>query len=139
MASKDCLNRRGSPQQPDDLAEHDLLLGFGGTERVIRHWPLLDGGQVPVHGRVACNDLGTLVHMIREGMGIGLVPEWAMRAELGDGSAFRVLPNHVGNEGGLYVLYADRRYVQPQVRAFVAHATAWLANVNLRPMRSEND
>ncbi len=139
VASAAYLDERGTPTQVSDLIDHDLLLGFGGTEQAVRQWPFLDGGQFSVKGRMACNNMSTLVHLIHGDMGIALVPEFIVKPALEAGMVRRVLEDEVGSEGGLYILYVDRRYQQPQVRAFVDHATEWMTTMTLPPVCPERD
>jgi DNA-binding transcriptional LysR family regulator len=75
-AHPDYLARRGTPQGPDDLADHDCLRFVGPTPQT--RWTLAhtDGRlvDVPVGGRLACNDSRTLLRALSAGLGIGPMP-----------------------------------------------------------------
>lgn len=72
-AAPDYLRRRGVPQRPSDLAQHDCLRFMG--EGPQRHWTLIgpDGAAVraAVGGRFECDDSRALGEALDAGMGIG--------------------------------------------------------------------
>lgn len=72
VASPGYLARHGMPEQPADLAHHNLL-GFSYA-RIGRGWPILDGGTeriVPPSGNVQASD-GNALRMLAIG-GVGLI------------------------------------------------------------------
>lgn len=120
------LERRGRPERPEDLVDHDCLVGFDRGETPVKRWPLRDGGTTPVTPRAACNSPEAITHLTELGLGIGLVPEPFVGQQLALGTLVHVLPEQVGLTSGMWLVYPERRLILPRVRAFIDHAIAWL-------------
>lgn len=121
FASPAYLARQGTPIDPGQLARHACLLGFAGGERAATHWPLMEGGEVRVVGRLVSNDIALLRDAAVRGLGIALLPAAYSAARVADGSLVPVLPDHVGAVSTVALVYPDRRFLKPAVRAFVEH------------------
>lgn len=71
--SRDYAARRGVPNSPDDLRDHDLIdvaMEMGeipGATWMMRH----AGGKPPI---TRSNSMGSLVHAVKAGLGIGALP-----------------------------------------------------------------
>mgnify|MGYP002631710664 CR=1 FL=1 len=125
VASPEYLARRGAPQSVADLADHDCILGFLRGERPARTWPLTDGGQVEVRGRISTNGLLLAIHLCKLGQGIAILPASIIWQELVEGRLVRVLPDHIGTQGSIMVVYPEREFLDPKVRAFVDCVVEW--------------
>ena len=71
VASPDYLARRGTPQHPDALADHDLITF--NFSRQSNEWPFqIDGERVgyPAHGRAMVGDGECATHLALAGQGI---------------------------------------------------------------------
>jgi len=125
VASPAYLMRRGVPDSPQDLSEHDALVGFARGEVPVRAWPLTAGGTVDVTPRLASNDLRILVQAAVHGQGLALLPHVFVRDELQSGALVQVLPHHIGNESGVWVVYPEKRLMLPRVRLFIDRLVTW--------------
>lgn len=125
------LAAHGHPKRSEDLASHRLLVGFAGGVRPGRSWPLVHGGTLKVHAAFSSNDLLILRSAARDGLGLALLPELPIRRDLLDGALVPVLEDVVGTRNTLAVVYPSRAYLQPKVRAFVDHATAWVRSATV--------
>ncbi|MFT4623998.1 MAG: DNA-binding transcriptional LysR family regulator [Myxococcota bacterium] len=132
-ASPAYLERRGVPATPDALRDHDCLVGFERGEVPRRAWPLLEGGQVPVHARLASNNPQVLVRAAERGLGIALLPKPFIRELVDGGSLVPVLVDAVGARSGMWLVFPERRLMLPRVRAFIDHVVRWLEE---HPMES---
>lgn len=121
------LQARGRPQKLADLAQHNCLLGFDSSQRPHRSWPLLDGGQVQVHGSLASNQLELLTEAARQGEGLAMLPELFTYEDRRAGRLEAVLPEVLGLVTGMDLVYAERAYQEPRVRAFIDMAAPWIA------------
>lgn len=121
------LERAGIPRDVEALADHTCLVGFERGERPATHWPLRDGGQIRIVGRLACNDLRLLVDAAIGGHGVALLPRLLCGEALASGQLVQVLADQLGIGSQLALVYPDRRFLKPAVRAFVDHAVAWVA------------
>lgn len=121
------LERRGAPERPEDLAQHECLR-FVGPDPQTR-WPLTheDGRriEVPVAGRLACNDSRTLLNALLQGMGIGPLTAAVVRGR-GDHALEVVLPGWSLGGISLYLALAPGRHRLWPVR-YVADELAAVA------------
>ncbi len=132
-ASPAYLEQHGTPKTPADLANHSCLLSFAEGVRPITHWPLrtpdsaepgAGSDRIRVHGRLVSNDLGTLVTACAMGLGIALLPDRFVIET--DVELVPVLEGVVGADGHMSIVYAEREFMPPAVRAFVDFASDWL-------------
>lgn len=119
FASAAYLARRGTPQEPEDLAEHECVLfrPVDGKNEWTLDGP--DGSRtVTVHGRIAGGDFSFLRAAIRAGAGIGMLPSFSAVRDLADGNIVRVLPEWTRAAGTLYVVYPLSPHVPAKVKVF---------------------
>ena len=127
VASPQYLETMGVPESPEALQDHNCILGFhAGLVPEVR-WPLLDGGWVPVTGTLQTNQVEFRVESAKRGLGIALVSQFVANAALGSGALVRVLPEQVGRRETVSLVYADRQFLDPKVRAFVDFFAARVA------------
>ncbi|MET0387797.1 MAG: LysR family transcriptional regulator [Polyangiales bacterium] len=123
-AAPEYLRRRGVPDKPAQLREHECLLlaGSTGAEAV---WTLRDeaGAQhaVRVRGRLESNFGEVLRDAALAGLGIAQHSTWHVCEDLRAGRLVQVLPKHQLPESGIHVVMPQRRMVLPRVRAFIQH------------------
>ena len=120
VASPDYLARRGRPQKPEDLFEHEcLLLRFPGSEQV--RWTLIDAGELrhlPVYGAADADDGDVLTDWAVQGMGIALKPAFEIAEHLKSGALEPVLPDFPPPQVTLGLLHPYPRAMPAKVRAF---------------------
>lgn len=127
VASPDYLERRGAPTTAEALAEHDCILAYRLGKVPQRRWPLLDGGSVAVSGRLKTNQLQLRVEAARIGLGIALVLHPSAAEYIERGELVHVLPEIVGRRDRVNLVYVDREYLDPKVRAFIDFFAAQVA------------
>ncbi|MDP2310993.1 MAG: LysR family transcriptional regulator [Pseudomonadota bacterium] len=125
VASPAYLSRVGTPQAPGELMDHKCLVGFTRGERPATHWPLEGGGAVRVEGIVVSNDITLLQAAALAGVGIALLPEILVAEHLAAGRLVHVLADRVGARTLLAIVYPEREFLPPAVRAFVDFVAAW--------------
>ena len=135
VASRAYLRRRGTPQAPADLAQHDCLPYLrAGEASVWQLQPLqADPGQggaagpevtVPVSGGFVANNSEALREVALAGLGIALLPDFSARDALRAGKLVVVLPDWqpVGSFGEhLYAIRPFSPQVPRAVQALVQH------------------
>lgn len=121
VASPAYLEARGVPVTPDDLVDHECILGFEEGLRPQLRWPLLAGGEVAVSGRFVSNELLLRIHAAVAGQGLTLAPRQVVSAELESGRLRVVLEDLVGADGSMSIVYVERAFLEPKVRVFVDH------------------
>jgi len=119
VASPGYLDRRGTPASPDDLRDHDCIVAYHAGVAPETHWPLRAGGRVAVSGRLASNQMEVRLHAAIAGRGIATVFARVAAEALADGRLVQVLPDHLHRVERVALVYRDRAFAEPKVRAFV--------------------
>ena len=127
VASPDYLAQHGTPKTAADLPHHRCLVGFETGTLPHRTWPLLEGGDTPVHAVMAANHPQVLAAAALRGAGIAMLPLVFAQTHMASGALVPVLPDVLGAQAGLWLVYPERRFVLPRVRAFIEHVVAWMA------------
>lgn len=116
------LELRGRPRRAADLSQHDCIVGFAGEWAPSHTWPLRAGGTVRVGGRLAGNHIGLMRAAARGDLGLALLPSGVIASDLDTGGLVAVLEDTVGADTPVNIVYTDREYIEPKVRAFVDRA-----------------
>lgn len=128
VAAPSYLARHGTPQQPQDLAQHDYIrfawLAAGDTITLYRGAQAVS---VLTHGRYRVNHALAIRDSLLAGGGIGLCPLWLVQDLLDDGALVRVLPPWEGAPQPLHLLCPTRRYQPLKVRLLLAYLQAQIA------------
>ena len=129
FAAPTYLERRGEPQQPADLVEHECfnLLAPGREAR----WRLLRDGaamEVTVRGRLATNNLGLMRLLAERGLGIAVLSHALAREAVNAGRLVQVLPGWTLPPLPVHAVMSSR--LQPaSVRVFLDFLAARLSLV----------
>jgi DNA-binding transcriptional LysR family regulator len=127
VASPGYLKSRGVPENLHALAAHDCLTSSARQGQTT--WLLTgpDGTEeVRVTGRFSANSARSLLKSCVSGLGIALLPNMLIIADLDAGRLTHVLPNYRSEGGAVAVLLPSREQVPPAVSAFIEFATARL-------------
>ena len=121
-ASPDYLARRGVPQTPSDLRQHDCLAYAYWSPSIPCRWQFTRNGKtedVQASGRIRSNDWKALLHSAKEGFGVTLGPESVLDGEIAAGRLVRVLPDYEGPTRPMHVVYPAGRRPTVKVQSFV--------------------
>ena len=123
-ASPGFLQAHGRPQTPQELIGFPTL---SHSERPgLDRWTLVDASgreEVVVHEpRLSAGSFVILRQAAIDGAGIAFLPEYACRTAMADGRLERVLPDWIGRDGILHLVFTSRRGLLPGVRAFIDFA-----------------
>lgn len=144
-ASPSYLRRRGAPQHPAELSQHETLsysyLAWGQT------WPLMDSKKQTVNVRIEPLVSATNGDVLRDlavtGEGIILQPAFIVWRDLEQGTLVPVLPEWKAPELSLFAIYLSHRQLSAKVRAFVDYlvetigeALQWGVVQNGKPVKS---
>jgi DNA-binding transcriptional LysR family regulator len=115
------LDQRGRPERPEQLAQHATLSFAPESDR--QTWDLLDSDgaamRIEHSPRFVCHDFPLLRAAVLAGLGIALLPESVVRADIAGGSLEQVLPAWTLPLGIFHVVFPTRRGLLPSVRAFI--------------------
>lgn len=128
-AAPSYLEERGEPSSVDQLSCHDCL--FFSSRAQKQSWRLRDatGAWAKVHGQSRLRlDSGEAIRdAALAGLGIGLLPEFLIAADLEAGRLCHVLPNAETDEVKIITVYPTKRFLEPRVRHFIDLMVAKLA------------
>lgn len=124
VASPEYLAAMGTPRTAKELRKHRCLTSFARGELPQSEWPV-GRGVVHVNGSFSSNDLNLVREAAVRGLGIALLPQFLIADELENGSLVHVLPGVVGTQIRLAVVYLEREFMPPHVRAFVEALVRW--------------
>lgn len=124
VASPEYLAERGTPRTVKDLRKHRCLTGFARGELPQSTWPA-GRGIVHVDGAFSSNDLGLLRDGAVRGLGIAMLPRLVLGDLIESGALVHVLPGVLETENHLAVVYVEREFLPPHVRAFVEALVKW--------------
>ncbi len=119
-ASPAYLKERGNPQQPSELAQHDVLaysLASMGDQ-----WEFTGPAgvaSVTVKPRMRTNSGDTCRVVALRGQGIVLQPAFLVGEDLRSGALVEVMPGWRSAELGIYAVYPSRKFVSPKVRQMI--------------------
>jgi DNA-binding transcriptional LysR family regulator len=125
VAAPAYLARRGTPERPEDLLQHDCI-GIRGSgaryawelERGKRSW------RVPVEGPVTTGDPELMRLLAVAGVGLMYAFEPVVADDLREGRLRLVLEPYAAAVPGFYLYFPSRAQVSPALRAFVDDARA---------------
>jgi DNA-binding transcriptional LysR family regulator len=119
-ASPAYLQRRGTPDHPNDLRAHDCL--SYGHLATGNQWKLTgpDGDHwIPIPWTLCTNNAEVLRDAAVKGRGIALLPTFIAGAELRHGTLRGILADYKAPELSLYAIYPPNRHLSVKVRLFI--------------------
>lgn len=114
------IEKFGMPEAPADLAEHNCLLMRRADLKPI--WTFRRGAQsvsVKVGGPLVTNSVMGARAAVQKGLGISILPMYALKEALADGSIVELLPGYRAQGRSVYALYRFNRYLPNKVRVFI--------------------
>jgi len=123
VAAPSYLARRGTPQTPDDLVQHDCLVY--SLLRISQEWRFRVPGHrakeltVPLEARFKSQSGAVLRRAALAGMGLAVLPLFMIAEDLVAGRLQRVVPSFLPTELGIHAVYPQGRRVPSKTRAFV--------------------
>jgi DNA-binding transcriptional LysR family regulator len=125
VAAPSYLERRGTPQKPEDLLHHECIAYRSRTTGTLYAWELERGRRswrVPVGGGLAANDAQLLVSLAEAGAGLAYVLEPGVREQLRAGRLEVVLEAYAPTVPGFFLYFPSRAQRSEPLRLFVEAA-----------------
>jgi DNA-binding transcriptional LysR family regulator len=116
------LERRGIPQKPADLLQHDCICMRWSSKREPWAWELERGKKtwrVPVRGPVTTNNFELMRLLAVSGVGLHYALEPTVANELARDQLRVVLAAYAPEVPGLFLYFPSRAQVSPALKAFV--------------------
>lgn len=127
VATPDYLARRGTPEHPGALAQHDCLT-LSSDASQTRGWAFRvaqpdQGTQDVVHfkpsGPLDCSDGQVLHDWCLGGWGIAWRSTWEVEAEIAAGRLVAVLEDFAAPPNGIYAVFPQRKHMPLRVRLWI--------------------
>ena len=120
-ASPDYLARQGSPQTPEQLAEHDCLVYSNNPEPTLWRYRDPQGAAkaVRVQARLLASNGDFLHQAAVAGQGIGLQPTFIVYKSIEEGRLIPILTDYAWPGVNAYAVYPQTRHLSRRVRVFV--------------------
>lgn len=122
------LDRRGTPETPGALAEHDCLIYQGELGRQRWYFQQDDRAKeiaYEVDGSLASNDADSLMRAALLGQGLVMFPTWLIGEALAEGKLIALLETWrcevMPGRRDIHVLTTERRLRAPKVQAFMEY------------------
>jgi DNA-binding transcriptional LysR family regulator len=128
-ASPAYIDRWGEPATPADLGSHACVVFH--THGAETQWEFADAeGEytVTVSGRLRVNSTEAAAQAVRDGVGIGVLSDYAVQQQLASGELQRVLTGYEIKGEHVYALYPHRHHLSAKVRVFLDYLLAALGS-----------
>jgi DNA-binding transcriptional LysR family regulator len=142
-ATPSYLRRTPPIAHPLDFAGHNCLTYCINIGPTVWRFRDMQGQltEVPVSGNLRSDHGFSLLEATRAGVGLALMPDWAVRDDLATGRLVRVLPDytisHIEFDNGVYAVYQQSRIPSAKVRRFLAFLGETFDEAAARGLRSE--
>lgn len=122
-ASPEYLKIHGTPQEPRELASHQLMVFTSATPRQLTSATGADSCTFPPPNskpRVTCDDGLSIRLAAKGGVGICMSSMWNIHSDLNEGSLVRVLSDYEVNDGSaIWLVYPKSNVLTAKVRVFI--------------------
>jgi DNA-binding transcriptional LysR family regulator len=119
-ASSDYLLRRGTPQSPGELADHDCI-AFEGLQR-YREWPFNGSNgvqQITIRPRFSVNTADGVIDGAAASLGIARIMSYQAVASVRDGALVPILSDFAPAPIPVQLVYAAQQQQPLKLRAFI--------------------
>ena len=120
FAAPEYLSRRGAPDAPEALADHDTLVFAGGSHQPV--WHLERAGRttaVALSARLKANNVFAVRNAAMAGLGVAQLPLVVAAPAVEAGQLRPVLADWTPPGVPVHAVFASARYLTPKVRAFI--------------------
>lgn len=121
VASPRWLKKHGVPREPEHLARLSCLVQVTPAGNVVP-WSLQRGPEqrsIEVRGQLRTNAPLALRDLALQGLGVALLPDWLVAADIAEGSLRRVLPEWVSQPITAWAIHRSELRGSARVRAFL--------------------
>lgn len=123
VAAPGYLQRRGVPEHPKQLLDHDCVRYPAPSSGTLERWSFAKDGEelgIAVSGRLVVNDSEALVHAALDGVGIVYTISGDAAGLVRAGKLIRILPDWSPELPGFRFYHPSRQRAFPSLRALLA-------------------
>jgi len=121
----------GTPQHPDELAQHRLI--GNSASPVLNHWPLASGGkgqELVVQGHTRTDNTAVVMTLAQQGVGIARLMDLLAQPLVERGALVPLLQGHFASTRvPIYAVMLQERHRLPKIRACIDYWAKWLAGM----------
>lgn len=125
-ASPSYLEQHSAIELPKDLKDHNCFVYSYFQGKNV--WPIEDG--VTVSGNLRVNNTMFMMESIKQGLGLGFIPDFVCQQAIDDGQVVEVLADSKKPVLTLYALYPVRYLVPTKVVQCIEYLEQWFADKN---------
>jgi len=119
-ATPEYLARRGTPQTPQDLVNHDTIVFLSAKRPLPWRFHMPEGPYLfEGPGRVNIDSSEALHESALAGFGLIYLPTYLIGKDLRAGALVEVLRAYRAAPDPIRVVYPSKRYLSPRIRAFI--------------------
>ena len=120
VAAPAYLERRGAPEHPDDLRQHECIVHHHRSGAPVWRFDGKDGTiAVPVAGAFSANNSEAVHHAAVAGAGIAVLPHAFVADDLKSGRLYHILQDYPAESQPVHVVYPSRRHLPPRTRVVI--------------------
>jgi len=122
--SPDYFNTHPTITHPRDIKAHNCFIYSYFQGKNV--WPI-EGG-IEVTGNLRVNNTVFMMESIKQGLGIGFIPDFVCQQAIDSGQVVEVLPDSKKSLLTLYALYPVRKFVPPKLVQCIEYLEQWFAD-----------
>lgn len=125
-ASRSYLQNHSAIYSPEDVNQHSFIFdsNYRGGQRLTLN-KQQQKSTISIKNRISVNNAVLTCEFIKQGLGIGLTPDFMIQQSVKSGEIIRLLPEWKISEGGIYVVYSHRKHLSAKVTSFVSSITSY--------------
>lgn len=125
-ASPDYLDKHPAITLPKDLKDHNCFIYSYFQGKNV--WPIEDG--IAVNGTLRVNNTMFMMESIKQGVGLGFIPDFVCQQAIDSGEVVEVLADSKKAMLTLYALYPARYFVPPKLVQCIEFLEQWFISKN---------
>ncbi len=122
VAAPSLVERLGPIETLEDFERVPCVRVYQQGWKPVDEYPLRDGGTVRVKGRVRSNELPLTRDLVLKGFTAAMIPGEFVHADVKSGAMVVLLPEILGAEGAVSIVWPQADHLDPKVRAFIDEA-----------------
>ncbi len=133
-ASSKYLASRGKPDTPEDLISHQCIRYSYSR---WKDWFLMaeERTKLIINKAISVNSVNGQKQLVLNDTGLALMPFWAIKNELANGSISQVMPEHIFSPyeelSSTYAIYLKRDLISPKTRVFLDFLGEYIVDLDI--------
>jgi DNA-binding transcriptional LysR family regulator len=122
VATPDYIARRGTPETPEQLLDHNCILWRWSGQSLPYAWEFHRDGswfELVVKGSIIVSDRGMMLSVCLDGAGIAFATNREADAHIAAGKLVKMLDQYCQPYPGYFLCYPKQRQMAPALRAFI--------------------